>query len=558
MTVAEYIAEFISSKGTTDVFGLPGGGVLDLLYAFNENPNITPHLMYHEQCAGFAACGYAQNSGKLGVAYATRGPGFTNLISAIADAYCDSIPTLFITGHTTSELHPKMRVMDDQELDTCSIVETITKYAKRVDSLEDVQTCLEEAYLEATTGRKAPVLLDINSDLFRKEIELSEASEVKSDKENLQSLVSEISTEIRTAKRPVFLIGDGINQVHKSNSFRQLVVKANIPVISSRFSHDIMGDANLYYGYVGSHGMRAANFIFSKADTVITIGNRLHFPPNSASYKPVIEQKKFIRIEIDENEFERVLPNAINHKADISTLIDALSASTDNFGKHGDWIKVCEELKQRLSETDVTSNVKTIASFLKSVPDDYTVACDVGNNEFFVSRASTYAGSNLRTQYSKSFGILGCGLGKAIGAYYSTHKSVICFVGDQGLQLNIQELQYITQHNLPIIVVVLNNHSSGMIKDRETLRFKSHYLHTTNDSEYTHPDFSKIALAYNIEYVRIEPNLNGRLNNINKPILMEIEIDDNEMLSPNLPKGEPLRNLSPFLSSDEYEYLNNL
>ena len=132
MKVCDYIAKFLASNGVTDVFGMPGGVILDIIYSFDATDGITPHLSYHEQAAGFSACGYAQSSGKIGVAYATRGPGFTNLITPIADAYCDSIPTLFIIGHTTPKLPSRTRIIEDQEIDTCAMVKNITKYAKRL------------------------------------------------------------------------------------------------------------------------------------------------------------------------------------------------------------------------------------------------------------------------------------------------------------------------------------------------------------------------------------------------------------------------------------------
>lgn len=551
MTASEYIAFFLASHDTTDAFGIPGGVILDLIYAMESTEGITPHLMYHEQSAGFAACGYAQNSGKLGVAYATRGPGFTNLISAIADAYCDSLPVLFITGHSAQSLNPKMRVMDDQEFDTCSMVSNITKYAKRVDTLEDLQGALETAYTKAQTGRKGPVFLDIWSGLYRKELNFSISKQEAQEQQSYTDSIAFLAEEIKNANRPVFLIGDGINQVGKAGKFRAFAERVGVPVVSSRFSHDVMGDSLLYYGYIGSHGMRAASFVLSKADTIISIGNRLHFPVKSDSYRLIIEDKRFIRIELDDTELERSLPKAINVRADIEQLIVDLSQCNVYFGSHQDWIAVCDELKQALKETDINDPVKRIAEILQLANDNCSVACDVGNNEFWVSCASVYNRTNKRVQYSKSFGVLGCGLGKAIGVYYATHNPVISFIGDQGLQLNIQELQYIAQHNLPISVVVLNNHSSGMIKDRQVNR--PQFLHTTESSGYTQPNLGTIANAYGISYSMIFKD-----ECINKPQLVEIEISEAETLHPSLPKGEPMQNLFPELPREQYEYLNNL
>ena len=161
MTVAAFMAAQLAAQGVTHAFGIPGGVVLDFLYALEAQSGLTPHLCYHEQGAGFAACGFAQATGTLGVAYATRGPGFTNLITPIAEAYCDSVPVLFVTAHATPELPGNMRVRADQEIDVCALVKGIVKDAVRLDVLEDVVPVFERLCRLAMSGRKGPVVLDV-------------------------------------------------------------------------------------------------------------------------------------------------------------------------------------------------------------------------------------------------------------------------------------------------------------------------------------------------------------------------------------------------------------
>jgi acetolactate synthase-1/2/3 large subunit len=540
----------------TDAFGVPGGVVLELIYAMDARKDeLTPHLSYHEQAAGFAACGYAQASGHLGVAYATRGPGFTNLISAMADAYCDSLPVLFITGHSAASLVDGMRVMDDQEMDTVSMVRNITKYAARIDDVCQIEEALERACHEALNGRKGPVFLDIATSVMKKDIEPSEHLLDAAHFDNIPEVCKDIQMSIRDAERPIILVGDGVNQAQMQKEFRSFIEYAKIPVISSRFSHDIMGGSEYYFGYVGSHGIRTANFVLSKADLIVAMGNRMHYPVKSESFGAVTSKARVIRLEVDGSEFNREVPNATNYQTNLTDVLCCLNGVCYDYGNHEAWMSVCSELREELQNEDVNSCVESIVSILEKVDTDTWIVNDVGNNEFYVSRASVLAGLNNRVLYSKSFGALGCGLGKAIGTYYATHKPVVCFVGDQGLQMNIQELQYIAQHKLPIAVVLLNNQASGMIKDRETIAYKGHYVHTTKDSGYGNPEFKTIALAYGIDYCTLADQQSLQ---IERPLFVEVPVDDNLTLSPNLPRGAACQDLYPQLERAKYEYLNSL
>ena len=550
MTGAQYIVDSLIKFGGTDAFGIPGGVILPLLYEMeSRKPLFTPHLSYHEQCAGFAACGYAQASGKIGVAYATRGPGFTNLITAIADAYYDSLPTLFITAHSAPCPPEGMRVMADQEMDTCSMVRNITKMAIRVDDDATFAETIDKALSVAAEGRKGPVFLDIASALFKKEITcIGIEKTIALAKEDYSKKINEIATAIRNAKRPIILAGDGVNQSNAREVFLQFIEKVNIPVVSSRFSHDLMeGKAN-YYGYVGGHGMRSANFILSKTDLILSLGNRLHFPPKSESYGSVMDHAKLLRVEVDENEFKRDIQNTVNYNCDLSELLSQTLDINYDFGNHEEWIKVCDILMTELKKEDINPAIESIVSVLKQIDKNTIVVTDVGNNEFWVSRAAVESRCENRVLYSKSFGALGCGLGKAIGVYYATRKPVVYFVGDQGLQLNIQELHFIAQHKLPISVVLLNNHSSGMIRDRE-LAVYDKCLHTTDDSGYRAPDFKALSVAYGFNYGTIS---------ISEPSLVEITLDESIGLTPNLPKGKKCQEMQPALNNEKFEYLNKL
>lgn len=562
MNVAEAAARHLASLGVTDAFGIPGGVILDFLYALDAQPGIAPHLTYHEQSAGFAACGYAQSGGALGVAYATRGPGFTNLVTPLTDAFCDSLPVLFVTAHADDDISPVgMRVRSDQELDTCSMVRKVTKFASRVETVEDFLELFPRACSLAMDGRKGPVFLDFSARLFREEVPRDiERCVCPQPSEVDERMLGELYDAVRSARRPVVLVGDGISQAGEATAFRRWARELPLPMISSRFCHDIVADCDNYFGYVGSHGMRAANFILSKTDLVVSMGNRLHFPVHSKSFAPIWHRARLLRFEIDEGEFLRKIPNARNYRADVRPLVRRLAnVRSEVWGRHDEWLSVCRTLGARLARSDCNSTVERLAHLLSQLPDDALVVNDVGNSEFFVSRASVLARLKNRTLYSKSLGALGCALGKAIGAHYATHRPVACVVGDQGLMMNVQDLHYIAQHNLPIVVVVVNNGESGMIRDKEERLF-GRLLHTTSRTGFLSPEASRIAQMMGLRCKTLAEDGTADCQDLmgDVPSIVDFKAKGGLLLTPFVPAGNPCQEMSPPLGDDCYEELNKL
>lgn len=563
MKAADWIVDFLISKGVTDAFGLPGAVVLELLYAMDgRKPELTPHLNYHEQGAAFAACGYAQATGRLGVAYATRGPGMTNMLTAMADAYYDSVPAMFFTAHSSGGMRPEMRVENNQEIDTVAIASSVTKYAVRIDEAEDLQRQLQKAYTAATTGRKGPVFLDIASSVLRQEIETEEVPVVqeKARGENIEKIADEIAAKLRGAERPVILLGGGVRQSGTAELVRQLAEKSKIPVLSSRTTHDLLPDLPTYFGFVGSHGTRYSNFILSKADLILALGNRMAFPVGSKSFRPVVERAVTIRVDIDESEFLREVPGSVCYRVGLEALLPELLKKDFSYPNRNCWIAVCEELKQSLAQWDKTPVVDVLMHLMKTAGSESTFVCDVGNHSFMVTNACVYSGAPNRTIYSGSFGTLGSALPKAIGAYYGTGQPVFCFAGDQGFQMNIQELQFIAQHRLPVTVVVINNLASAMIREREVKQF-SHLVHTTLESGYGIPNLQAVANAYGLNYFCIkDPAATAQGGSIptDAPCLIELRADGTEILRPNLPMGKPCQDLAPALPEELYQRMENL
>lgn len=565
MLVSDYLVDCLINLGVTDVFGIPGGVILDFIYAIDKRKfEINVHLSFHEQSAAFSASGYAQVSGNIGVVYATRGPGMTNLLTAIADAYYDSIPVIVITAHTFHGEKSSRRIDLDQELDSERVFDEITKHYEKIDCLDDVALKINKTCSIALSGRKGPVVLDFNKSVLSSTVDLLKINKFSLDSSNNfkinQINISKFEKAIQASKRPVFLLGDGIHQSNTESEIMNLIKNNHIPAISSRFSQDIIPESKLFFGYIGSHGLRYSNFILEKADLIIALGNRLSFPITSKSFRKIIENKVVFRFEIDSSEISRELPGVNGFQINLREAVCMLSKADMRYRNSDLWIEVCKKLKEKLNDCDVNEPVQKISNILKKIPKQYSITCDVGNNEFWVSRAYAYSIISNRILFSKSFGALGSSLSKAIGVYYKKKQPVICFTGDQGLQMNIQEIQFLVRDKLPIMVVVLNNYSSGMIRSQQVMKYDSNFLHTTTNSGYSVPNFESIAKAYGIEYVNYDENLDvsSLFSNIEKPMLLEVLFDENFDLFPYLPLGNTCQNLFPYLDSDLYNELERL
>lgn len=543
MNVAEYLVKKLKNNGVNHAFGIPGGVIIDFLYALDKEDGIYPHLSYHEQCSAFEANGYSQAEHGLACAYATRGPGFTNLVTGIADAYADSLPVVFITAHAGNASQNKQRFEQEQEMNTVDIVKNITKYAVVVENEYEAEKIINKAFQEALSGRKGPVLLDFCSSIWKKEIDISghiNECELKKDTVNYDSVYE----MLKEAHKPVVLIGDGIRQAGVEIQLSKIINKTNIPVLSSRGSQDSGRLFDNYYGYIGSHGLRYSNYIFSEADLVIALGNRMAFPLNSESYKKALENKKIVRIECDSREIQRSILNTYTIKNDLKRFVEEFDFKINC---SSNWTNLCCLVKKKLMYCDCNSTVDFLCQIFKEYKDSDLVM-DVGNNEFWASKAYELSGVKARTYYSKSFGALGCSLAKSIGVFYKNKKHIVCVIGDQGFQLNMQELQFISREKIPILMLIINNRISGMIKDRE--KREGYAVHTTYDSGYSSPDFKLIAAAYDIGYVKADSFNNLKDIPDNNPFIIDFCADSQLTLEPSLPRGRKMYDMVPEL--DKY------
>lgn len=566
MKVSDYIVEFFIEKGITHVFGYPGGMVTHLMDSFSRRePSIQAHVNYHEQASAFCACGYAQAAGIAGAAYATSGPGATNLITGIANAYFDSVPVLFLTGQVnTYEARGALplRQRGFQETDVLSMVKGITKYCACVSDPEEIRYELERAWYEANRGRKGPVLLDLPMDVQRKDIEPKKLRSFSEAKEGPSDLL-EKKTRCRAwadgARRPVLLIGAGVKQAGEEESLRRLAGDWGIPVVSSMPAFDVFPkDAPNYFGFIGAYGSRTANFIVAKSDLILSVGSRLDVRQVGARAERFGEGARLIRIDLDPTEFSRkVKEEELQITCSIQEFVrearDWFSAPLT------DWLLVCRRIEEKLRGMDERRPNAWIRTLGRKLPEQLTITTDVGQNQVWVAQSLEVKGKQ-KVLFSGGHGAMGYSLPAAIGAYYGRGLPVVCFSGDGGIQMNLQELQFLARERLPVLLVILNNFALGMIRHFQEMYFEANYVQTKEEGGYTVPDFGKLAAAYGIRYCRIETDeeLERYEPSFEGPQILELVLNEPTYVFPKLEFGKPNQDQEPLLERGLYQELMEL
>ncbi len=569
MKASDFIVAYIIEKGVTDVFGYPGGMVTHLMDSFGKySDRISTHVMYHEQGAALAACGFAQATGITGVAYATSGPGATNLITGICNAYMDSIPVIFITGQVNSfEQRGNLAVRQRgfQETDIVAMVSGITKFAVKINNVESLKYNLDYAFHIANAGRKGPVLLDIAMDVFRSDLEIGQ---VKSWQNSVDALDKDEKWEhcmlnmLKEAKRPVVLLGNGLetNAIEKNvEIFKEL----SIPVVTSMLSVEKQRFCKNYYGFIGAYGSRVANFIVAKSDLVISIGARMDIRQVGANREKFAENAKLIRFDIDQGELEyKVHKEEVGIQLDVNTFFSRiLNVLIDAKPNISNWVDVCKEIRDKLNGYDDRTYNAIIRKISEYIPEGSIVTTDVGQNQVWIAQ-SFLAKANQRILFSGGHGAMGYSLPASIGACIGTGKNVYAFQGDGGFQMNLQELQVISREKLPIKLIVFNNRALGMIRHFQEMYFNKNYVQTTEEGGYESPDFQLISKAYNMKYVRIENVLEvetkAEIWTTDVPTMIEVVLEEETYVFPKLEFGKPNQDQEPKLNRTLYNYLMDL
>lgn len=563
MKGSDFIVEFLIKKGITEVFGYPGGMVTHLMDSFSKYEKyIHAHVSYHEQAAAFAACGYAQASGKIGVAYATSGPGATNLVTGICNAYFDSIPVIFITGQVNtfeSKQNYKIRQRGFQETNIVDMVKNVTKYAVYVDSVDKLGECLEKAYQVAMSGRKGPVLLDIPMDVQRMQMQekgnsrlVYSVPEQKIESNTYDLLVS----KLQAAKRPCVLLGAGAKGVDRKK-IRSFIEHMKLPIVTSMIARELLPyEHPLNYGFIGAYGDRTANFIVAKSDLILTIGSRLDVRQTGGKRAAFAPTAQIIRVDIDAEELEyKVREDEIDIHGDAGDVMEFLMRKCQiDQTQWIRWNSICNVIAEKLNGYDESIYNIYTKKISQHVSSDAVITTDVGQNQVWVAQ-SFQVKDGQQILFSGGHGAMGYALPAAIGAYYATGREVICFSGDGGMQMNIQELEFIRREKLPIKIYVYNNHALGMIRHFQEMYFDNNNVQTIHGNGYTSPDFEKLAVAYDIPYFCYEKvdDVSDVCLKSEGPALVEIRLFQETYVFPKLEFGKPNQDQKPQIARELYD-----
>ncbi|SNX53800.1 biosynthetic-type acetolactate synthase large subunit [Thermoanaerobacterium sp. RBIITD] len=538
---AQVIIEVLKEQGVDTLFGIPGGSVIPLYDALYDS-DLNHILATHEQMAAHMADGYARVTGRVGVCIATSGPGATNLVTGIANAYMDSIPIVAITGQVATNLIGKDSF---QEVDIAGITMPVTKHNFIVKSPDKLADTLREAFYIAQEGRPGPVLVDIPKDIQTANINYIKRKdfyvEEKKHSVNEEDLNKAIEL-IKLSKRPVIFAGGGVIWSEASKSLYDFAKKAMIPVASS-----LMGlgcfpeDDELSLGLIGMHGSRYANMAVYKSDLIIAIGSRFsdRVAGKAGGLAP---DAKVIHIDIDPAEIGKNIDVDVPLVGDTKEVLVLINDRIENIN-HNEWMQELLTIKEKnvfRYKDDGKLKPQWIIEKIQEIgKDNLIMATEVGQNQMWTAQYFKFKEPRTFVT-SGGLGTMGFGLPAAIGAQVGNPKKrVVNIAGDGSIRMNIHAFETAAIYNIPVITIILNNQTLGMVRQWQKLLFNKRYSETDLNPNL---DFSKVAEALGVAAKRIstKEEFEGAFAEAityNRPYVLECMIDKDEMVLPFIPAG---------------------
>lgn len=579
--LSDYIAKRLKEKYKVKTFFMvSGGGAMHLNDSLGHG--IDHYIAnHHEQASAIAAEGYARVNQELAVVNVTTGPGGLNCLNGVFGQWTDSVPVLYISGqvkYTTmldSCKNIPLRQLGDQEVDIISVVKPLTKYAQTVYDPNTIKYHLDKAIYEATTGRFAPVWLNIPMNVQSAIIEEDELIEFKAPEKKSYNLhIEEVVEKLKKAKKPLIVAGHGIRLSNTQDTFLKLLDNLKIPVVTTLNGFDLIEDENPYYiGRIGTIGQRAGNFTLQNADLILELGTRNNIRQVSYNWENFAKNAFKIVVDIDEAELKKPLVKpdlAIN--ADLADFLPKLMNATAN--PQSDWLDFCKNLKQKYSNEEChqqKENNELNPYFFSKILVDNLKENDIfvmGNGSSCICPFQmAKIKKNQRYLSNSGDASMGYDLPASIGAYVAGNgRRTICYTGDGSIMMNLQELETISYNKLPIKIFVINNDGYSSIRQTQRNFFNGRMTGSGVDSGVGMPNFEKIAQAFNIKYKSIKSPINideqiKEVLNYEDAILCEVfvqkeysflpklssrKLEDGSMISPSL------EDMYPFLPRDEY------
>lgn len=557
ITGADIIIECLVEQGVDTVFGYPGGQVIPLYDALYKNRDRIRHILTaHEQGASHAADGYARSTGKVGVCIATSGPGATNLVTGIATAYMDSVPMVAITGNVPVSLLGKDSF---QEVDITGVTLPITKHNFIVKNINELASTLRSAFEIAREGRPGPVLVDIPKNVQTESYEYEKATIEVPERKKVRLREHDIDRAvelIKASERPMLYVGGGVIRSDASSSLQLFAELIDTPVGSSLMGLGaIPMESPRFTGMIGMHGTKLSNMTINSCDLLIVVGARFSDRVISKG-STFARQAKIIQIDVDPAEFNKNIETDVHIIADIKVALDALNNKLKGANiEHTKWMNLVDANRTRYPQqvaTEAERAKEIIEAVEKLLPEKHIITTEVGQHQMWTAQfLKRITPRHFLT--SGGLGTMGYGTGAAIGSQIGNpdHR-VVNIAGDGSFRMNCNELATIARYNLPVIIIVMNNHTLGMVRQWQNLFYEKHYSETTLDTPL---DWVALANAYGVNGIRLTIKDNPEkvikeAIDLNAPVVIDCQIPTDDMVLPMVAPGASISDMIGFIDKE--------
>ena len=548
----QIVCKSLIREGCNTIFGIPGGAILPLYQSLPEFPELRHILTRHEQGASHAADAYARVTGKAGVAFATSGPGATNLVTGIATAQMDSVPVVIVTGQVSDKVLGSDAF---QEIDITGITLPITKHNFLVMDATEISRVIKEAFFIATTGRPGPVLIDITRNAFLQECEYDSDPQIdlpgysKESSFEVSSLIHEASDLINSSKRPVILAGHGISISGAHKELIDLAEKAQIPVITTLLGISCFPeDHALWAGWPGMHGLAHSSLAIDESDLIIALGMRFDDRITGDTARFATNAKK-IHVEIDPSEINKNVTVEVPIIGDVKQVLSVLNDLIED-KTHNDWLSRIDKLEEDHPSLTIPKSSKLLGRAVVKELSDITkgeaiIVTGVGQHQMWAAQHYRFKNPNTFLSSGGS-GTMGYEVPAALGAQVGKPDALVWSIaGDGGFQMTLSELATIVENKLPVKIAILNNGFLGMVRQWQEIVFKGDYVAT----EYSgNPDFVLLAEAYGIKGIRVtsKDQIKDAIKDANAhpgPVLVDFVTEKEENVYPMIPSGQSVNEM---------------